>query len=97
MAVEKDGTYDFIILTNGGDPGQTEFTTVFALSRSPTFAYGPEPTSQPSNQDKITAEKLREIKSVVDNYKAKTISQETALKFLEALGVSSDEARKVLQ
>ena len=65
--------------------------------KSPTFAYGPEPTSQPSNQDKITAEKLREIKSVVDNYKAKTISQETALKFLEALGVSSDEARKVLQ
>ena len=42
MAVEKDGTYDFIILTNGGVPGQTEFTTVFALSRSPTFAYGTE-------------------------------------------------------
>jgi hypothetical protein len=65
--------------------------------KSPTFAYGPEPTPQPVKQDGITAEKLTEIKTVVDNYKAKKISQETALKFLEALGVSRSEASKVIQ
>ena len=64
---------------------------------SPTFAYGPKPTAQPANQEGITAEKLAEIKTVVDNYKSKKISQETALKFLEAIGVSRGEAAKMLQ
>jgi len=65
--------------------------------KSPTFAYDTEPTAQPSKQDGITAEKLKEIKSVVDNYEAKKISRETALKFLEILGVSKTEASKVIR
>jgi hypothetical protein len=63
---------------------------------SPKFAHGPKPEAKPAKQEPITAEKLTEIKTVVENYKAKQISQETALKFLEALGISRSEAAKML-
>jgi hypothetical protein len=65
--------------------------------KSPTFAYGPKPAAQPAQQGTITAEKLTEIKTVVESYKAMKISKETALKFLEAIGVTASEAAKMLQ
>jgi hypothetical protein len=64
---------------------------------SPKFAYGPKPATASAKQDGITAEKLLEIKTVVENYKTKKISQETALKFLETIGVTKSEAAKILQ
>lgn len=64
---------------------------------SPTFAYGPKPATKPAKQSGITAEKITEIKTVVENYKARKVSQETALKFLETLGVSRSEGAKMLQ
>lgn len=64
---------------------------------SPKFAYGPKPTPQPAKQDAITAEKISEIKTVIDNCKAKKISQETAIKFLETMGIPRSEAAKMLQ
>ena len=61
---------------------------------SPTFAYGPK---QSAKADGITAEKLSEIKTVLESLKSKKISEGTALKFLEAIGVSKAEAAKMLQ
>ena len=64
---------------------------------SPIFAYGPKTEDRSAKQEPITAQKLTEIKTVVENYKAQKVSQDTALKFLEALGVSKVEATKMLQ
>ena len=64
---------------------------------SPKFAYGPKTAAESAKGDGITAEKLNEIKTVVDNYKTKKISLETALKFLETIGITKSEAAKMLQ
>lgn len=64
---------------------------------SPIFAYGPKKPAQAAKQDGSTAAQLHEISVVVENYKTRKISEATAVKFLEALGISSSEAAKILR
>ncbi len=64
---------------------------------SPTFAYGAKKPAQSDKEEGLTAERLSEIKAVIDICNSKQISEATALKFLEVLGVSRDEATKMLQ
>ena len=63
---------------------------------SPNFAFGPTPTAHADNQDKITVQKVSLIMTILENYKAMKISQEKAMKLLEEIGITGNEAEKLL-